>query len=242
MLWFNNVHISIDSFSLSLSSSLSRLEQLQLAIKCGHVEMVKKLLPQCKLNHLDNNMNSIFHYAALTSKEIINVSFIQPKCIFFEFEWFVTATLTNQYSMTDTLAINLNLICYTFSLSLSFSLWLISRHFRTLFMSHDGAFIRLQNRKTRGVTSTGISGAFAILTHNIDERFFLATPLQLIVTKSTENINNLNNEGYTPLHLSCQWDKPDCVKALLAAGADANIQSAKTKGPINNSINSKYTF
>lgn len=54
--------------------------------------------------------------------------------------------------------------------------------------------------------------------------------LQLIVAKTTENINNLNNEGYTPLHLSCQWDKPDCVKALLAAGADANIQSAKTKG------------
>lgn len=38
--------------------------------------MVKKLLPQCKLNHLDNNMNSIFHYAAPTTKEIINVSFL----------------------------------------------------------------------------------------------------------------------------------------------------------------------
>lgn len=48
--------------------------RVQLAIKCGHLEMVKKLLPQCKLNHLDNNMNSIFHYAAPTTKEIINVS------------------------------------------------------------------------------------------------------------------------------------------------------------------------
>lgn len=61
---------------------------------------------------------------------------------------------------------------------------------------------------------------------------------QVLVAKSTDNLNNLNNEGYTPLHLSCQWDKPDCVKALLAAGADANIQSAKTKG----SQNSKNTF
>lgn len=65
----------------------------------------------------------------------------------------------------------------------------------------------------------------------------LFTPPQLLVTKSTENINNLNNEGYTPLHLSCQFDKPDCVKSLLAAGADANIQSAKTKGPTNNIAN-----
>lgn len=49
-------------------------EQLQLAIKLGHHEMVKKLIPQCKLNHLDVNMNSLFHYAAPTTKEIINVS------------------------------------------------------------------------------------------------------------------------------------------------------------------------
>lgn len=35
------------------------------------------------------------------------------------------------------------------------------------------------------------------------------------------------------MHLSCQWDKPDCVKALLGAGADANIQSEKTKGSNN---------
>lgn len=49
----------------------------------------------------------------------------------------------------------------------------------------------------------------------------------------------MNSEGYTPLHLSCQWDKPDCVKALLSAGADANIQSAKSRGPTN-ATNSKF--
>lgn len=59
---------------------------------------------------------------------------------------------------------------------------------------------------------------------------------QLLAAKSSENINNLNNDGYTPLHLSCQCDKPDCVKALLAAGADANIHSTKCKG---SDINSK---
>lgn len=61
--------INLSLFPLSLCTA-----KLQLAIKCNHLEMVKKLLPQCRLNHLDNNMNSIFHYAAPTTKEIINVS------------------------------------------------------------------------------------------------------------------------------------------------------------------------
>lgn len=36
-------------------------------------------------------------------------------------------------------------------------------------------------------------------------------------------MNHLNSDGYTPLHLACLKDKPDCVKALLLAGADVNI-------------------
>lgn len=36
--------------------------------------MVKILLPLCNLEHLDFNSNSVFHYAAETSKEMINVS------------------------------------------------------------------------------------------------------------------------------------------------------------------------
>lgn len=38
------------------------------------MEMVKTLLPICKIDHLDNDGNSVFHYAAGTTKEIINVS------------------------------------------------------------------------------------------------------------------------------------------------------------------------
>jgi calcium-independent phospholipase A2 len=47
---------------------------LQLAAKVGNFEMVKVLLPCCKLEHLDNSSNSVFHYAAGTTKEMINVS------------------------------------------------------------------------------------------------------------------------------------------------------------------------
>uniref|UniRef100_A0A182QI25 phospholipase A2 n=1 Tax=Anopheles farauti TaxID=69004 RepID=A0A182QI25_9DIPT len=44
----------------------------------------------------------------------------------------------------------------------------------------------------------------------------------LITAKSTSNLNHCNTDGYTPLHLACLADKPDCVKALLLAGADTN--------------------
>ena len=38
--------------------------------------------------------------------------------------------------------------------------------------------------------------------------------------------NSINEEGHTPLHVACQSDKPDCVKALIAAGANINMPSS----------------
>ncbi|KAH8257606.1 hypothetical protein KR038_011853 [Drosophila bunnanda] len=97
----------------------SLMSPFQLAIKQGHMEMVKVLLPLSKLEHLDINSNSVYHYAASTTKEIIN----------------------------------------------------------------------------------------------------------LIIDKSTVNLNHLNSDGYTPLHVACVTDKPECVKALLLAGADVNLNA-----------------
>lgn len=78
----------------------------QLAIKCSNFEMVKILVPMCKMEHLDNNSNSIFHYASITTKEMIN----------------------------------------------------------------------------------------------------------LLASANTVNLNHCNSDGYTPLHLACLSDKPECVK------------------------------
>jgi calcium-independent phospholipase A2 len=91
----------------------------QLAIKSKNIEMVKMLLDSAKLDHVDYNSSSIFHYAANTSKEMITI-------------------LTN---------------------------------------------------------------------------------------KSTVNLNHCNLDGYTPLHAACLSNNPDCVNALLCAGADVNISA-----------------
>lgn len=43
-------------------------------MKSGNMEMIKALLAICKIDHLDSEGNSVFHFAAGTTKEIINVS------------------------------------------------------------------------------------------------------------------------------------------------------------------------
>ncbi|XP_023312464.1 85/88 kDa calcium-independent phospholipase A2 isoform X3 [Anoplophora glabripennis] len=42
-------------------------------------------------------------------------------------------------------------------------------------------------------------------------------------------LNARNKNGYTPLHMSCLADKPECVKALLLAGADVNIAATEAE-------------
>ncbi|EDW37534.1 GL16301 [Drosophila persimilis] len=113
------VFVSMVKECVDQADHTSLMSPFQLAIKQGHMEMVKTLLPLSKLEHLDINSNSVFHYAASTTKEIIN----------------------------------------------------------------------------------------------------------LLTDKSTVNLNHLNSDGYTPLHVACVTDKPECVKALLLAGADVNLNA-----------------
>jgi hypothetical protein len=64
---------------------------LQVAIKTGNLRTVQALLSaKASLEHLDNEANSVFHYAASTTKEIISVNICHIKqyflCIEQEFD------------------------------------------------------------------------------------------------------------------------------------------------------------
>ncbi|XP_026463119.1 85/88 kDa calcium-independent phospholipase A2-like isoform X1 [Ctenocephalides felis] len=48
-------------------------------------------------------------------------------------------------------------------------------------------------------------------------------------------LNSRNAIGHTPLHVACLANKPDCVKALLLAGADVNIAASRTDIPLESS-------
>ncbi|CAG0917044.1 unnamed protein product [Notodromas monacha] len=43
-------------------------------------------------------------------------------------------------------------------------------------------------------------------------------------------VNTTNDAGYSPLHLACMADKPECVKALLVCGADVNSMAIRPPG------------
>jgi len=52
-------------------------------------------------------------------------------------------------------------------------------------------------------------------------------------------LNQCNKEGNTPLHLACQADKPDIVKAMLCAGADVNtLGSVEQELPLHTALKS----
>ncbi|XP_063216662.1 85/88 kDa calcium-independent phospholipase A2 isoform X2 [Bacillus rossius redtenbacheri] len=44
---------------------------------------------------------------------------------------------------------------------------------------------------------------------------------------SVQALNCRNHKGHTPLHMACLADRPECVKALLLAGADVNIPATQ---------------
>ncbi|CAH1738202.1 unnamed protein product [Aphis gossypii] len=59
----------------------------------------------------------------------------------------------------------------------------------------------------------------------------------LVLSKvSTKCLNYRNMNGFTPLHLACQADKPECVKELLVCGADVNIPAG---APVTNVTENK---
>lgn len=106
--------------TVNTSDPSDGLSPLQLAVKEGNLNMIMKLLQNnASLGHLNNEGNSVFHFAATTNRDVINA---------------------------------------------------------------------LSGEEKRG-------------------------------------LNLRNSSGYTPLHLACLADKPDCVTALLVSGADVNLSA-----------------
>lgn len=52
----------------------------------------------------------------------------------------------------------------------------------------------------------------------------------ILTRESVFNLNHINLDGITPLHNACLSNNPDCVNALLCAGADVNISARHASG------------
>jgi calcium-independent phospholipase A2 len=62
--------------------------------------------------------------------------------------------------------------------------------------------------------------------------------IAILTNKSVVNLNHINLEGITPLHTACLSNNPDCVNALLCAGADVNISAKHVSGGNKNRLQS----
>ncbi|KAI5637886.1 ankyrin repeats (many copies) domain-containing protein [Phthorimaea operculella] len=51
--------------------------------------------------------------------------------------------------------------------------------------------------------------------------------INALANKKATSLNMFNKHGYTPLHMACLANAPDCVRALMMAGADVNLTAAK---------------
>lgn len=62
---------------LNSSDPATGMSPLQVAVKTNNLKTVQMLVAaNCSLEHLDDNENSVFHFAATTNKDIIAVSFV----------------------------------------------------------------------------------------------------------------------------------------------------------------------
>ncbi|KAG6446584.1 hypothetical protein O3G_MSEX004519 [Manduca sexta] len=51
--------------------------------------------------------------------------------------------------------------------------------------------------------------------------------INALASKTSTSLNVYNKQGYTPLHMACLANAPDCARALMLAGADVNLSAAK---------------
>lgn len=67
------------------------------------------------------------------------------------------------------------------------------------------------------------------MTKNLFFMYFLTQycPFQALANSGVTSLNCYNKQGYTPLHMACLANAPECVRALILAGADVNLAASK---------------
>lgn len=65
--------------------------------------------------------------------------------------------------------------------------------------------------------------------------------IEFILNRDLSGINDVNNNGSTPLHLAIQGNKPSTVKLLLNKGANINAKDKDGKTPLDLAVQEGYT-
>lgn len=204
------------------------LTPLQIATKAGHMEMVKALAPHANLDHLDSNSNSVFHYAASTTKEMINVLTARS-----------TSTLNHLNADGYT---PLHLACLADKPDCVNALLLAGADTNKMASCTT-------NGSNRSVTSSNVAD---FLVSNPKKLFTQdmkhgGTPLHWSSSREVLNaliergcdVNLVNFNGQTPLHVMVSRDRLECVVALLAHEAEIDVVDNSGNTPLHIAIEKK---
>lgn len=217
----------------------NHMTPLQLAIKSGNIEMVKVLLPLCNVEHLDINSCSVFHYAAETTKEMINL--------------LTTKSVANlNHCNTDGLT-PLHLACLKDKPECVKALLLagadVNIAARDLSNSNH-IYTRASTSSLQAQPPKSSVADFLQTNQNklvTQDMKFGGTPLHwsssrevldALVARSCE-VNALNFEQQTALHVMVARNRLDCVVSLLSHEAEVDLRDKDGNTPLHIAMEKK---
>ncbi|KAL9906872.1 calcium-independent phospholipase A2 VIA isoform 1-T1 [Glossina fuscipes fuscipes] len=212
---------------IDYADHINLMSPFQLAIKTGNVEMVKVLSPLCKMEHLDNNSNSVFHYAASTNKEILN---------------HLTAKSTVHLNHFNSDGYTpLHLACLADKKDCVTALLLA------------GADVNLSAKNVSKLCKISTPTSIAAFLKQNDNKLYSqdmkygGTPLHWCSSRDTLNalimqgcdVNATNFDGRTALHVMVARNRFECVVTLLAHDAEIDIRDKDGNTPLHIAIDQK---
>ncbi|XP_058827123.1 85/88 kDa calcium-independent phospholipase A2 isoform X2 [Topomyia yanbarensis] len=204
------------------------LTPLQIATKANNIEMVKALLPVSRIENLDNNSNSVFHYAASTTKEMINL--LSAKS---------TANLNHCNADGYT---PLHLACLADKPDCVKALLLAGADTNKMAKCASNAYN--QTATTSNVADFLVSNPNKLFTQDMKHG---GTPLHWSSSREVLNsliergcdVNLINFNGQTPLHVMVTRDRLECVVALLAHEAEIDVVDHNGNTPLHIAVEKK---
>lgn len=202
---------------LNSSDPQTGVSPLQVAIQTNNLRMVQMLIEaKSSLEHLDNNRNTVYHYAATSTKDIITT--LGPG---------LPITLNSRNSDGHT---PMHVACRSDKPDCVKALLLI------------GADVNIPASEGQP-SSPGYVGDFLHNKPNVlypEDMKFGGTPLHWSVSREVINaliekncdIDALNFHGRTALHIMVQRKRLECVVALLSHMANVNITDDEGNTPL----------
>ncbi|KAF5304085.1 hypothetical protein FQA39_LY01870 [Lamprigera yunnana] len=225
---FNNAKIS--GF-LNSSDEATGMSPLQVGIQSNNFKTVQMLLAaKCSLEHLDYEANSVFHYAATTTKEIISVlcqGSSSPRCL----------NSRNHNGHTP-----LHLACLADKCECVKALLLAGADVNIT--AAAGSID--QDRSAPGYVGDFLQNHPKSLSQQ--DMKFGGTPLHWSCSRSVIDIlvdkncsiNAINFEQRTALHVMVLRNRLECVVALLCRNADPDLVDFEGNTPLHLAVQKNY--